>query len=72
MSLVDKFVLDLEESGYSLIHEFSNSFDFNKKATVSINKGFILYKDGSMVHFSGLFLSLYKFPLNSKIRVFNI
>lgn len=69
MSLVDKFVLDLEENGYSLIHDFSNSFDFGKKATANINKGFILSKDVSMVQFSGLFLSLYKFPLNSKIRV---
>lgn len=69
MSLVDKFVLDLEENGYSLIHEFSNSFEFGKKATDSINKSFMLSEDGSIVHFSGLFLSLYRFPLNSKIRV---
>lgn len=68
MSLLDKFILDLEENGYCLTVEFKETLQFIKGNRDYCYK-FLVNKKTFNVMFSENSISLYKFMINKNINV---
>ncbi len=68
MSLLDKFILDLEENGYCLRFEFTEALRFGK-GNYECSHGFLINKNTLNITFYRDSITVYKFTLNKNMKV---